>query len=126
MAGKITFECPACSAKLNLSDPSKLGKKIKCPKCQEIFTPEQIDSDDIEDEDDEPKSPSSRKRAAGGSKGSSKKGGKGKAAEGSSNALLILGGVLAFLLVIGGGLYFSGVFGVTPVAGPVSTAPSSP
>lgn len=124
MAEKITIECPACLARLNLSDPSKLGKKIKCPKCQEIFTSEALDSDDMEDEDDESKSPSSRKRAAGGSKGSSKKGAKGKAAESSSSSQIVIGAV-AVIAIAGVGLYLSGIFNSKPAAVPVS-APAAP
>ena len=32
----------ACAAKLNLSDSSKLGKKIRCPKCSEVFVAEAV------------------------------------------------------------------------------------
>ena len=34
---RVAVQCPGCLAKLNLSDDSKLGKKIKCPKCSDIF-----------------------------------------------------------------------------------------
>jgi len=46
MASKITFACPDCGATLSVSDRSKLGKKIKCPKCQEIFIPEVPEEED--------------------------------------------------------------------------------
>ena len=77
---KVSIECPGCFAKLNLPDRSKLGKKIKCPKCAEIFVAETPDDDDTEilDEDDAPaKSLNRRKRptAGGGKKPSKKSGG---------------------------------------------------
>jgi predicted Zn finger-like uncharacterized protein len=119
MADKIAVECPACLTKLNIAD-SALGKKIKCPKCQEVFKPEPID------EDDELETPSSRKRAGGGGKGSSKsskKAGKGKSSEGGSSAPLIITGVVALLVVIGVGLYFSGIFNRKPDTPAVAAAP---
>ena len=37
MADRILIQCPGCSAKLAISDESKLGKKIRCSKCSEVF-----------------------------------------------------------------------------------------
>ena len=37
MAERILVMCPGCSAKLAVSDASKLGKKIRCSKCSEVF-----------------------------------------------------------------------------------------
>ncbi len=37
MAERILIQCPGCSTKLGLSDSSKLGKKIRCSKCKEVF-----------------------------------------------------------------------------------------
>ncbi len=37
MPDRIIIQCPGCSAKLAISDASKLGKKIKCSKCSEVF-----------------------------------------------------------------------------------------
>ena len=128
MADKVSIECPACAARLNLADRTKLGKKIKCPKCSEVFVAEAPDDDElIEDEDDdEPKQPSSRKRGAadsgkGSAKGSKKGAGKGKSSEGSSNLPLIIGGVVALLGLVGGGLFFAGVFDSKPLP----TAPAA-
>ena len=36
---KIIAQCTSCQAKLKV-DPEKIGKKVKCPKCQTIFTVE--------------------------------------------------------------------------------------
>ncbi|MBL8798960.1 MAG: hypothetical protein JNM56_34060 [Planctomycetia bacterium] len=33
------YKCPKCSATLKPANPIPAGKKIKCPKCQEIFDP---------------------------------------------------------------------------------------
>ena len=126
---KVSVECPGCFAKLNLPDRSKLGKKIKCPKCAEIFVAEAPDDDDTEilDEDDAPaKSSNRRKRptAGGGKKPSKKSGG----SSGGNNGLLIGGGVAALLVVVVAGLYFGGVFGgkkplPAPPAAVVEAAP---
>ncbi|MDB4733084.1 zinc-ribbon domain-containing protein [Planctomicrobium sp.] len=34
----LNIQCSHCSATLRLRDDSYLGKKVRCPKCQEIFT----------------------------------------------------------------------------------------
>ncbi len=39
MAEATTYKCPQCSATLRLGSPVAAGKKIKCPKCQNIFAP---------------------------------------------------------------------------------------
>ena len=111
---KVSVECPGCFAKLNLPDRSKLGKKIKCPKCAEVFVAEAPDDDDDDtemlDEDDAPaKASSRRKRPAvgGGKKPSKKSGGSG----GGNNAALIGGGIAGLLVLVVAGLYFGGVFG---------------
>ncbi len=112
MAGRVSIQCPGCLAKLNLADDSKLGKKIKCPKCSDIFVAAVAEDDDMEDlqDDDAPaKSDGGRKRpAAVGKKG----GKKGKSSGGGgSNTPLIAGGAVAVVVLIGAGLFFAGVFG---------------
>ena len=137
MAEKVSIECPACAARLNLADRSKLGKKIKCPKCSEIFVAETSDEDILDDDDDfeeESEKPSSRKRAAAGGKdssnGSKRGSAKGSSSKESSKLPLIIGGVVALIGVVGGGLYFSGAFGGKELpmapANPVQLASSPP
>jgi zinc-ribbon domain len=113
MAARVSIECPGCSARLNLADASKLGKKIKCPKCAEVFVAKAADDadDDFDDEEEAPAKPAAnRKRpAAGGKKSGVKKG--GAPSGGGSNVPLIAGGAVAVLLLIGAGLYFSGLLG---------------
>ncbi len=124
MAGKISFECPGCSAKLSVGDRSKLGKKIKCPKCQEVFLPEVPDEEELEDFDDEvdeepKKSSKPLKRGAVSAK---KTVSKGKSTGGGSNGALIGGGIAALILVGGIGLFASGAFsGKAPPFNPEST-----
>ena len=100
MAGKISVECPSCLAKLNLADSSKLGKKIRCPKCTEVFTPEASDDDEEFDDEieDEPKRGASKKPSVGGaaaSKGAKKGAKKGGASGGGSNLPVIIGARIA-------------------------------
>ena len=133
MAGKVSIQCPGCLAKLNLPDSSKLGKKIKCPKCSDIFVAEaneDEDLDDIEDDDAPAKSRGGKKRAAPAKKGG-KKGGSG--GSGGPNVPLIAGGSVAVVALIGAGLFFGGFFGgskpipappVEPVPAPVAAVPA--
>lgn len=37
MAARISIECPACRARLSLSDSRALGRKIECPNCHKTF-----------------------------------------------------------------------------------------
>lgn len=32
----IRFPCPACNSKLRITDPNLAGKRLRCPKCEEI------------------------------------------------------------------------------------------
>lgn len=122
MAGKVSVECPACTARLNLSE-DKVGKKVRCPKCAEVFQAEPQD-EDFDDLEDEPKPSSSRKRPAAGGRETakgSKKGGKiGSATEGGSSLPLIIGGTVAVFALVGAGLMFSGAFSSKPLPEPPS------
>ena len=138
---KVSIECPGCFAKLNLPDRSKLGKKIKCPKCAEVFVAEAPDDDDDDtemlDEDAAPaKGSGGRQRGAVG--GGKKPGKKGGGSGGGNNAAVIGGGVAALAVVVAV-LFFSGVFGggnrplpappdaiavVAPVAAPAGPPPT--
>ncbi len=129
---KVSVECPGCGAKLSLPDRSKLGKKIKCPKCSDAFVaeaPEGDDDVDSFDEDEAPaKSASSRKRG-GGVAGKKSSGKKSSGESGGNNAALIGGGVAAAVVLLIAGLFFAGVFGGSkpePVAAPVAPAPIAP
>ena len=68
---KVSVECPGCGAKLSLPDRSKLGKKIKCPKCSDAFVAEAPDDDDADvfDEDEAPAKSASNRKRGGGSTG---------------------------------------------------------
>lgn len=37
MSAPFVVACPQCGAKLKLKDSSAAGKKLRCPKCQEVF-----------------------------------------------------------------------------------------
>ncbi len=119
----IKVECTHCAAVLNLKDESKVGKRIKCPKCQQPFTITVSSEDEFSGEDEEefvdlqaeepaPQPARSGKGKAGakGTSGTKSKGkGKGKSKKkpesgGMLVPLLIGGGVLAVLLI--GGLVF--------------------
>ena len=121
MAGKTAVECPACSARLNLSD-DKLGKKIRCPKCAEVFLAE-ANEDDFDDEvEDQPKQSSGKKRSTAGgrdsAKGPKKGGKKGSSNEGGSKLPLIVGGAIAAVVLAGVGLFLSGALDSKPLPAP--------
>ena len=128
---KVSVECPGCGAKLSLPDRSKLGKKIKCPKCSDAFVAEAPDDDaDAFDEAEAPaKSTSTRKRGGGatGKKSSGKKSGGGS---GGGNGVMIGGGIAAAVVLLIAGLFLAGVFGGSkpePVAAPAPiAAPAAP
>ncbi|MCX7407672.1 MAG: hypothetical protein NTZ32_06265 [Planctomycetales bacterium] len=128
---KVSVECPGCGAKLSLPDRSKLGKKIKCPKCSDAFVAEAPDDDDADafDEDDAPaKSASNRKRggSASGKKSSGKKSG---GESGGGNGVMIGGGIAVAVVLLIAGLFFAGVFGGSkpePIAAPAPVAASAP
>jgi len=127
---KVSIACPGCSAKLNLADRSKLGKRIKCPKCAEVFVaeaPEDDDDTEMPDEDDAPvKSSGGRKRPIAG--GAKKKSGKKSGGSGGGNkGLLIGGGVAAMLVLVVAGLYFGGAFGgKQPLPAPPAVVEAAP
>src|SRR5262245_32614394 len=39
MSDPTTYKCPKCGATLRPGKPIPAGKKIKCPKCENIFAP---------------------------------------------------------------------------------------
>ena len=136
MAGRVSIECPGCSAKLNLPDSSKLGKKIKCPKCAEVFVAKVADEaiDDLDDDEAPARSAGGKKRpSSGGKKPSAMKG--RSSSGGGANVPLMAGGAVAAVLLIAAGLYFSGMFGgakplpappvavIPPVAAPPEVKP---
>jgi hypothetical protein len=128
MPARITIACEHCGAKLALADDSKLGKKIKCPKCSEVFVAA-TDDDDIEDvleedDDDDEEIQPRRKPAAAAAAGKGAKGkagGKGKKKSGGNLGLIIGGAVAVGVLVIGGligVLFVTGVIGGGPKSDP--------
>jgi predicted Zn finger-like uncharacterized protein len=48
----FVVRCPDCSAKLKLSKPPARGKKLRCPKCAEVFSPD-LDEDEADAPDEE-------------------------------------------------------------------------
>jgi predicted Zn finger-like uncharacterized protein len=101
--------CEHCDASFKIADASKIGKRVKCPKCGEAFTIRKpADEDDFEDDDfdEEPAKPIRRGPAKKGG-GSSKK---AKSSEGLPVPLLIGGGVGVVVLLFAG-LWLAGVFG---------------
>tara|TARA_R110002111_G_scaffold257026_1_gene324950 strand:- start:100123 stop:101130 length:1008 start_codon:yes stop_codon:yes gene_type:complete len=103
----IQFHCKKCGKGYKVGD-DKAGRKIKCRQCA---APIQIPEADIEDlsedwEDEEAEyTPAPRRRAPSASKSKSKPKRKNKSGSGSNQNILIIGGIVA-LLVVGGGGYF--------------------
>lgn len=100
MPDPVAIECPACLATLKVPE-DKLGKKIRCPKCTEVFVAEA--SEAVEDFDpDEERRPA---RGKGAVKKGSKKSGSGLLIGGivGGVALVAVAGVAIFLMSSGGG-----------------------
>lgn len=120
MTDRIPVQCSACNARLSVADESKLGKKIRCPKCSEVFvataikpakskstvrkpkTRDEFDLDETEMEDAyEPRTlPPVR------SKNVARKNAASAQSFGLKLPLLIAGSVLAIGLAVGGFLFF--------------------
>ena len=56
MAGPFSAQCPSCDARLKIQNPAAVGKKVRCPNCQNPFTIKPPRSaapqDEFEPEDD--------------------------------------------------------------------------
>lgn len=50
--------CSHCEARLSIKDAGLVGKRIKCPKCQELFVVEPLEEEEAEDE--APRKPASK------------------------------------------------------------------
>lgn len=48
----MVIRCPKCSKGLKLKDPSKLGKKARCPKCKHVFVMQAPPPGPDDDDDD--------------------------------------------------------------------------
>ncbi len=146
MADRILIQCPGCSAKLAISDESKLGKKIRCSKCSEVFVakalkaggsaapakpkpkPKKSDEDEFnfddmemedksEPEEEESEEESKPVRSKAGAKKGTKAKGKTKKKSSGGNLPLIIGGVVVVVLLLAVGGYFL-FSGGEPVAAP--------
>lgn len=127
MADRISVECPGCLAKVTLPDSSKLGKKVKCPKCSDVFVAEAADDDDSDEAEDEaPTQSKGRKRPSAAptpAKGGKKRKTSGNGGGGGSNGPLIAGGAVAVVALLGVGLWLSGIFSSKPVPAPPVVEP---
>ncbi len=112
MSDRVVVECPSCFAKLTLSDESKLGRKIRCSKCAEVFVAER--SEECVERRPAPKS----------SRGAAPKKGKGrKSGSGAQPPVLLIGaGVLVVLLLAGVGYW---MFGSAPVPQDIAQRPAA-
>jgi hypothetical protein len=128
MADRISVECPGCLAKVTLPDSSKLGKKVKCPKCSDVFVAEAADDEDSDEADDDaPAQSKGRKRPSAAptpAKGGKKRKSSGNSGGGGgSNGPLIAGGAVAAVALLGVGLWLSGIFSSKPAPAPPIAQP---
>ncbi|MBA4031977.1 MAG: hypothetical protein C0478_13950 [Planctomyces sp.] len=133
---KVSITCSHCFATLKLASSEKLGKKVKCPKCGETFLAEADENLDDFSDDLEEYQPPARKTAGRKSvgkpaaravaKGRSTK--TGQSTSGNAPALIAGGAAFAVVLLIGLGVYFSGLFSSSPApaiaAAPVAVPPA--
>ncbi len=116
----IPVQCSHCEAVLTLKDAAKdsLGKKMRCPKCGEVFVtkryrtsePEEVEDidfaydadDDVDDYDEPPRRSANAKRGTT----SRSRSGVGRKSAGANQLLIIVLSVLGgFLLLLGVGLF---------------------
>lgn len=109
MPDPLKVECPHCGGSLKLKDRSADGRKVRCPKCQEIFKIQLPAEDDVEvlddlmddfsGEDDFPEEEPVPKKSAKNAKKSSKK---KRKSSGGQIPWAIIGIAAAVIFVIGG------------------------
>ncbi len=103
MSETISVVCPMCGVSMNLKDRSKLGKKANCPNCSNLFVlAEATASPPVPSQ---PPQRSKSKKTAG----QRIKAHQQRPAGGSKAGVIIGGGIVAVLLV-GVGLWASGLF----------------
>ncbi len=146
MADRVIVVCSSCSAKLALPDESKLGKKIRCPKCSEVFVAEaakvggskssaptksakpkpkksdedefNFDDSEMEDSSEQDEEESRPVRAKAGAKKGAK--GTGKSKSSGGNMPIMIGGSVALVVLLGvGGYFLFGRGGAEPAPAPV-------
>lgn len=94
----VQVQCEHCGAQFKLKDESKVGKRMKCPKCQSVFVVSPME-DDLLDDFGEPALPM---KPSGKSKGKGKKkGSKKKSSDGMPVLPMAIGGGVLLLAVIG-------------------------
>ena len=60
---QLFTQCTGCNAKLKIKSPDAAGKKIRCPKCKEVFIVKLMKAKSAARDED--KEPSRKKRPAG-------------------------------------------------------------
>lgn len=131
MPERISIECKLCGAKLKLADRSRLGKKIKCPNCSELFvavdddeqSDEKIEAvvEEEESEEDGNEEVQAKAKRGPGAKSAAAKGKKGKSKQPGMNLGLIIGGGVGAMVVL-----LLGLVGVLFAAGAFSEAKLDP
>ncbi|HVJ86086.1 MAG TPA: zinc-ribbon domain-containing protein [Caulifigura sp.] len=115
--------CEHCDASFKISDSSKIGKRVKCPKCAEPFTIRKPDAEDDEFDDDFDEEPVARPaRRPAGKKAASKS----KSSSDSNSTLIYIGGGAAAVVVIFGLMWLGGMFGGSTPPQPVAQKPAAP
>lgn len=114
MPDPLKVECPHCGGSLKLKDRSADGKKVRCPKCQEVFKVE-LAEDDLEFDDlddltddfgDEDELPQEEDEGPRRSKGSSKKSSKKKRKSSGAGFPWLIIAIAAVVVFALGGVVF--------------------
>jgi len=98
----VQVACDNCGTRLTLKDDSRLGQKMKCPKCQSTFVAEEAEEAAPKKKGTEPK-PKAAKGKKGASKGKSKK----KGSQGGFPVVPVVLGSVVLLALIGVGIWFA-------------------
>ncbi len=115
--------CEHCDASFKISDASKIGKRVKCPKCAEPFTIRNPDAEDDEIDDEFDEEPVARpaRRPAG-----KKAAPKSKPSSDGNSTLIYVGGGAAAVVLIFGLMWLGGMFGGSTPPQPVAQKPAAP
>jgi predicted Zn finger-like uncharacterized protein len=116
--------CEHCDASFKINDSSRIGKRVKCPRCGEAFTIPKPAEDEEEEFDEPPVKPSRRMPGKAAKAG----GGRARKVEKKEkpSAVMWIGGGVGFVVGLVVMLWLTGFFSSGPAAAPVAQPAALP